>query len=891
MVRPLTESLLRALVRRAQADETRTQVLAVVATPSWTGEPVITMESGPARVVPCVSSLAVREALANRDGDSETLVILTDRDEADLGQEVLARVWRQRLVRPSGWEALEDRFDVDRLDPALADHRWLVDLLVDVAPARGYPKPPSGFLDLPTAWRTLLRHALRLDTDRPTAGDLVRWGQTDAATAALVGPAREHLDRIAQRLATDAGALAPHVLRLVAGGRGSELVPFGLVCDVLWTDEAGADAAVVAARARFEAPLGTRDLAQPTARAWADAATGLVRRAAEAGDEPLVTGWVTRAEHLLTAVGALHVAASSDVLPAAFAQRLESAGRRLGAFLDQPQAEQLPSLEEGAQTVQRHLGAARQPERVRTLRMAVRLARRLTQPPAPPPADLAQAAQAFAEDGAWVDAARDALADGETVSSLAGAYGRLAAAVDGERRQRDLAFAVAFAGWSAVQPTTSHPLLPIERVLDEVVAPLARLEPVLLLILDGLSHPEATRLFADIAAAGWAPRTPAGRRLPQVVAAVPTVTAVSRTSLLCGRLTDGDQQTERTGFADHTGLQPPGAAPPALFHKRDLGVEQGRIAPVVHHAILDTGVRVVGVVVNGVDDHLAKGGQLRLAEGLAGVKPLRMLLEAATEAGRVIILTSDHGHVREHGTTVRPAPGGGERWRCADAAPRDDEVVIAGPRVLRGGGRIVAPATEDVRYIPTEKYGYHGGASPQEVLCPLAVFAPSTAKLQGWQLQPLLQPAWWDSRGVVTHLPDLPEAPKPEPALDTAGQPMLFATPDTDAPSRAPARSGWVADLLSSPVLTQQRVLAGRAALDDHDVARFLRLLDAADGVAPGPALMRATNLGASRLRSKLEALRRMLNVDGYPVLTLEPDGTARLNRSLLATQFGIQPW
>ncbi|MPZ89114.1 MAG: BREX-2 system phosphatase PglZ [Nitriliruptorales bacterium] len=414
------------------------------------------------------------------------------------------------------------------------------------------------------------------------------------------------------------------------------------------------------------------------------------------------------------------------------------------------------------------------------------------------------------------------------------------------------------------------------------MTPVARLAPVLLLVLDGLSHPEATRLFGDITAAGWTPHAPADRALPHVVAAVPTVTVVSRASLLCGRLTDGNPQTEREGFADHAGLlAASGGASPRLFHKRDLGIDR---APRVHDTILDTAVRVVGVVVNAVDDHLAKGAQLRLAEGLAGVKPLRGLLDAATVAGRVVILTSDHGHIREHGTTVRPAPGGGERWRPAVPPPRGDEVAITGPRVLRGEGSVVAPATEAVRYIPTEKLGYHGGATPQEVLCPLAVLAPATVHLKGWQATPLLPPAWWEAGDV---LPSALPSSEPDAAVDASGQATLF--PAAASPGVSPDAPGWVADLLASPVLAEQRTLAGRAALDDHDIARLLSLLDAVGGVATGPALTRATGLPADRLRGNLEALRRMLNVDGYPVLTLEPDATTRLNRSLLTTQFGIR--
>jgi hypothetical protein len=139
MARPVGESVLRALLSEAATEAERPRVLAVAAAPRWAGRDVLETETGTVRVQPCVSPLAVREALA-RWSDApagEMLVILTDRDEHELGQEVLARVWRHRLIRPSAWEAVKGLFRVDRLDPALADARWLVDLLVDVAPPRG----------------------------------------------------------------------------------------------------------------------------------------------------------------------------------------------------------------------------------------------------------------------------------------------------------------------------------------------------------------------------------------------------------------------------------------------------------------------------------------------------------------------------------------------------------------------------------------------------------------------------------------------------------------------------------------------------------------------------------------------------------------------------------
>jgi hypothetical protein len=892
MPRPVSESLLRALVGEARSGAEGNLIIAVEAAPDWPGSEVIESGVGPIRVAPCVSALAVRDVISHWERkDSETLVILTDRDERDLGEEVLARVWRNRLQRPSGWPAIQHLFRVDRLDPALAEHRWLVDLLVGVAPVHGYPPPPSGFLDIATAWRTLLRHGLRIDVEQPMVVDLLRWGRTDAARAALNGALGEHLEQISARLAADVGPAAPHLLRLVAGGRGGDLIPFGLVCDVLWSHGSDFGPQVVAARARFETPLGARSLGEPAARSWAEAATEIVREAAEAGETQLTSTWLTRAEHLLGELDAVNLAVASDVLPVAFTQRLRVAGELLAALLDDPDAEALSRLSDAFAHVDRHFRASlgEDAERVRRLRMGVRLARRhVSAAERTPPRDLGEAATLFIDDGAWVDAAREAIGDGETVETLAAAYGRLASLVDEERRDRDRAFAAAFAAWNRVLPTTTEALLPIERVLDEIVVPVAKHARVLLLVLDGLSYPEAIRLFGDLASEGWTPNIPGGVRLPHIVAAVPTVTTVSRTSLLTGRLATGNQETERVGFADHRALRDAsGGQPPRLFHKRDLGTEFGRIAPEVRDTILDPEQHVVGVVVNAIDDHLAKGGQLRLAEGLQGVKPLRPLLAAAAEARRAVVLASDHGHVIEYGSRARPVSGGGERWRPATSPPGEDEVEISGPRVLLGDGRIIAPVTESIRYMAADKRGYHGGATPQEALCPLVVLTSGAVTLAGWQPAAARRPAWWDPEVPLLRVPDLPVPAAPEPIIDHRGQAAMFAD-DLSVPARAVEVGGWIGVVLSSPVFEQQRKAAGRTALDEEDVARFLAILEVAGGTAPGPALSEAVGLPPSRLRTKLEALRRMLNVDGYPVLALEPDGTARLNRELLATQFEV---
>ena len=86
-----------------------------------------------------------------------------------------------------------------------------------------------------------------------------------------------------------------------------------------------------------------------------------------------------------------------------------------------------------------------------------------------------------------------------------------------------------------------------------------------------------------------------------------------------------------------------------------------------------------------------------------------------------MVLASDHGHVwhRDQAADPRP-PSAAARWRPADGPARDGEVLLEGPRVRGPGGRhrLIAPWAEDVRY-GAARNGYHGGATPQEMVAPL----------------------------------------------------------------------------------------------------------------------------------------------------------------------------
>jgi hypothetical protein len=378
------------------------------------------------------------------------------------------------------------------------------------------------------------------------------------------------------------------------------------------------------------------------------------------------------------------------------------------------------------------------------------------------------------------------------------------------------------------------------------------------------------------------------------VAALPTVTEVSRASLLCGRICTGAAPIEKAGFAAHQALLAHSnrSDPPKLFHKGELS-EDGNLASGVRAALANPSQKIVGVVYNAVDDHLSGPDQLHQRWSLEDLRLLLPLLREARDSKRVVVVTADHGHVLEESST--PAAGGtSDRWRPGTAAADPREVMLSGARVLtpEGAQRVVCLWSEAARYTG-RKNGYHGGASPAEVLVPLTVLAPFGVNLSGWKPAPPQQPDWWDLPAAAAPAA-APPAPRPSqrrPAPAPVGQGGLFGDEELPLPS-APARAGedWIGALLTSPVYGSQRLLAARVALADEQMRRLLASLDERGGKLSRAALAQRMGVPELRLGGMLSAARRMLNVDQVQVLTVDDAaGMVEVNRGLLVQQFRLQ--
>ena len=99
----------------------------------------------------------------------------------------------------------------------------------------------------------------------------------------------------------------------------------------------------------------------------------------------------------------------------------------------------------------------------------------------------------------------------------------------------------------------------------------------------------------------------------------------------------------------------------------------------------------------------------------------------------------------------------------------------------------------------------------------------------------------------------------------------------------------WIARLLSSPVFAEQKRLGGRGLPAEKVFAQLLETINQSGGKLTSTALARALEFPALRLPGLLAKVQRVLNIDGYAVLSRDDaSDTIELNRGLLLKQFDL---
>ncbi|RKT46658.1 BREX-2 system phosphatase PglZ [Thiocapsa rosea] len=868
------------------------------------------------RVVYCPSELAIRELLVTHAPGAERLVMLSPFDETRLSKDVLARLWGCEPKRISPWRTLEQLLRVRRIDPRLTGkpYRWIAEALVDAYDRYRGRIQFGEVLDVDQAWRALALARLDFAGEALDLDALLDWSrgsQVDAAVSALPEPMVAHLgDWLALRL----GASTELVLSLWREGHAGDMVAIGLVCSVLYRDGLSPDQALFQARGRLrERVVGGARIEDTTLQDYGRATVGylerfLAERPYRALDAPL-----TQAQQLLASLDMRPLAVASDLLPDGFGLRLDRFAQTLDAALaGKPIEPVLVALAD----LRRHQLAKVRTEQLGTAELTVRACRWLRKEEVER-GSLAEEVGDYVGSGGYLDWARSRLWSGDAHEALNRVYRQLIGQVSARRERLNERFSHHLPAIARGDQVNGS-VLPVERALDVLIAPLAKQQPVLVLVLDGMSHAVYRELAGDLLHDGWVELQPADSTGPCcLLAALPTITRISRYALLSGTLGEGTGADEKKAFAAHPGLKTLSSTkfPPRLFHKGDLlQPGSGALAEGVREVIAGQAHKVVGAVINAVDDQLSSGAQVSVRWSVASIGVLRRILEAARESRRLVILTSDHGHVLDHDMTLVQTAAEAERFKPLSEPVGVGEVRVSGERVVLPGNQVILPWSERIRYT-AKKMGYHGGGSLQEVLIPFGVYrnAGETGPIEGWREVARQEPDWWVIEPVAEPVaepmttsagdavptssagPSKPSKPSKSSKQD-AHTLDLFAELPTPSPESEPApdpvRAGegdWIAALMVSPVYAQMKARSARVMVSEAQLRQLLDLLSRAGGQQMAAAVAQGLGLPEIRLYGLLAGVQKLLNVDGYPVLAIDRvSKTIRLDLASLKTQFEL---
>jgi len=235
-----------------------------------------------------------------------------------------------------------------------------------------------------------------------------------------------------------------------------------------------------------------------------------------------------------------------------------------------------------------------------------------------------------------------------------------------------------------------------------------------------------------------------------------------------------------------------------------------------------------------------------------------------------------------------------ERFRSAEDAPAPKEVLVAGRRVALPSQKVVLPWSEQLRY-GAQKMGYHGGGAPQEVLVPFGVFRSigDAQPVKGWQEVPRREPVWWrlEAEPSIAESSAADRAPssKIDPAPAAAQLALDFAAETGDTRGDKPADTAWIDALLASPVYDRMKGRGGRVPITEEQLRRLLAMLSQGGGQQMTDPLAKGLGLPLMRLPGFLAGVQKLLNVDGYPLLSVDRAAkTVRLDIKSLRVQFEI---
>lgn len=866
------------------------------------------------KIVPTRCELELRAALPDQElPEDQGIVYLIDWSAGPLPLDIACRLARGRMGRIAQDTRFAAAFGARQCEPALLRTRLaelvLAGEITDIGKTTGQVLRPQ------EAYRRAMAAVLALPADDElTLPRVTKWALTNEGGPSFVarGTASQawagFCTEVRQRVKEDAGELAEIAWLTWEQGRGRRFVEVLLVLDGLRSQLGTGSYAEGLLRGRLDgiAPgFGQQLLGSFLGHLEPEALDTTM--ASLPKDGPLQPEALCRsAELLVDDPGFQPALSTSRWLPAGLRAARASLGAALATVADTPTGANAKAAEQAWQrAISHHLAAVASRDIKQAAKDAVRLAyylvtrRQSGDTTSAGVEAVAALAARYSEEGGWVDLARQHVRS-HREQELEPGLTKLLGAVDALVRDDDRRFAQEVVGWLAAGRPAST-VIPIEHAVRRLAADVLQEDPgrkLLIVLMDGMSWANAVELVPSLAGevGHWQPLLwrPKGFRAarkgawPPVLAAVPTVTSLSRAAFFAGRLANsflGEQTSkDRDRWASNRTLAGLTETDQPVLLLRDQVLTEGSQLHEAAVRQIAEGPRVVAMVVNAIDEHLAGSTQIAAHFEVTDIKPLREIFLQALAADRMVLLASDHGHVPGDLLVDRRQPvEGGHRWR--PLTPGDEvsagEIALPAPATpVPDGATGIAAAWDERVCYGQPSLGEHGGLTRAEVVAPALLLAPEglAAALgdEGLKTARLEEPAWWgmalpdDLRPAVRGDGMLPFEPEPEPVAVL--RPRL---PDL------------VESLAASPIF-KAHVKAIPVDRVREDLER-LALLVVAGGSLPEAELARRCGVQTYRIAGLVARMAELCNLEGYAVLAHDIEGKqVVLDQIQLRQLFGI---
>jgi hypothetical protein len=872
------------------------------------------------KLVSCMSELDIRETLVEHQvslmSKDESLVILSKYDAVHLAKDVLARLWRHEPQRISPWKSLQQLIKVREIDPRMTrkNGKWLAEALLGCFDRYQASINFGEVLDQEKAWQALALGYLSYSESTLDLQSVFDWSMSNDV-AALVKQLPENIsENLSDWLNQGIPDFAELTEILLLQGYGNELLSIGLACSVLFHSELETSGLLDMPRIH-----GARAIFKDRYLSGNAIDLGLLIRFGEEAhraslffinnrDFKFIDPALGKAEQVLASLECMSAAVLSVVLPRSYQNRLTNYATSLRVTISKGDTN---IAESALLSLQQHTLAnmPSQSEQVERALMSLRLVRWFKQEEVSLD-NATMSMEEYIHNGSFADWARSIVWAGDVHDELNQVYHQLIELACAKREKQNQQFSQQLISIARGDKFGKR-YIPVESALDSLVLPIAQKRPVLLLVMDGMNEAVYRGLTEDLINSNWLELRESGSTQEScLVAALPTITKVSRCSLLSGVITEGLAEDEKKAFSSHAGLKKVASTkyPPIVFHKSDLQqAGTGSLNTDVRSKIANKDYRVIATVINAIDDQLKSSAQVSVDWSLASIILLRQVLEAARDAGRAVIITSDHGHVLDHDSNfINPADlaaSNGERYQLSNAKISDSEVSVSGGRVVTQSKTVTLPWSEKVRYTKGKNLGYHGGGSLQEVVIPLGVFVSAGDELVDWSEVPRVMPRWWyqesldeqseegASNKVLLEQPNIEKkkslkAKKAEAISEVMGD--MFGGSVVEDVKRKPNTSSWVETLFDSAVYLAIKSRSGRG-INDEQLRALLELMNIHQGQVMDAMIIRQLSIPKLRLRGFLSKAQKLLNVDGYPILSVDRDSqTVKLNINDLKQQFEL---